>query len=165
MATVVISTLPIYPSPPLLDMFYWPPLIWTSHPLYFFLHFASRRSHFHGLGLQLPKYGRITMPLTLSATLHSGRWNQCFNFYIFIFYVLNLHLISNSRIFVNASCYSTEREVYMLNVQLHNHSDKTELFTVLITLNPQFVYPNCAKETFKYYLVIGELVIQVFRSI
>jgi len=165
MAKFIISTLPIYPSPPLLNKFYWPPLIWRSPPIYVSLHFASRRSDFHGLGLQLPKHGRITIPLALSAKLHNGRWNRCFNFYIFTFYVLNLYLISNSRIFVNACCYSTEREVHMLNVQSHNRSDKTEPFTVLITLNPQFICPNCAKETFKYYLVIGDIVIQVFRSI
>jgi len=63
MAKFIISILSTHTSPPLLDMFYWPPLIWTSHPLHFFLQFASRRSDFHGLGLQLLKFWSITMPL------------------------------------------------------------------------------------------------------
>ena len=84
-------------------------------------------------------------------------------FYICIFYVQNLYLISNSRIFVNTSCYSTVHAVHKVNVQLHYHSDKSELLSILIILNPQYICPNCVKWPFRYYFVIGDLVIQVFR--
>ena len=88
--------------------------------------------------------------------------NQCLNFYICIFYVPSLYLISNSRIFVNMSRHSTEHEVHKLNVQLHYHSDKAELLSTLTILNPQYICSNCAKEPFKYYFVTGDLIIQVF---
>jgi len=66
-------------SPLSLNMFYWPPLIWASHPLYFHLYFASKQRWvvFSVLAatfiFQLPKFGRIKMLLGLSATLQSIR--------------------------------------------------------------------------------------------
>ena len=44
-----------------------------------------------------------------------------------------------------------------MNVQLHYHSDEAELPSMLIILNPQYICPSCAKESFKYYFVLYEL--------
>jgi hypothetical protein len=131
----IISVFRNFPSSPTLNKFYWPTLIWSSHPLHFYLHFAWRRrwivframgSDFQGLGLQLPKFGRITVLLGLCATAQYRKEDQCLNYYIYSFYVLILCLIWNSRVSVNTSFYSIEHEVHDMNIQLLYNSDKAE---------------------------------------
>ena len=119
-----------FPSSPSLNKFYWSPLIWTSHPVYFYLHFRPRPrcivSSVLGRNFQLPKFGRIKMLLGLSATLHSIIQNQCLKVYIYKYCVHKLYVIWNCRNFVNTSCYSIEHEVHNVNIQLLHNTHKAD---------------------------------------
>ena len=102
-----ISNFRIFNSFLFLKKVYLNPQFLMSLPLHFFdlgrswITFSFICSDFHDLGWQLQNFGRITMHLDLSAMLHCGWKNQFLHFVIYNFYVPNLYLIPNSRVYVN----------------------------------------------------------------
>ena len=53
----------------------------------------------------------------------------------------------------------------MRNLQLHDHSDKAELYSKIFILNPQYICQNGTEKPLQYYFALGALVIQEVHSI
>jgi len=60
---------------------------------------------------------------------------------------------------------SFKHAAHMRNLQLHDHSDKARLLSMIIILNPQYMSTNRSEGTFQYYFTISALVIHEVHSI